>query len=98
VSFLQHRPRTSWRASRQSSRTFQTLRTCPTSKPVYQDADEWGPRPWKRGAPILHIELRRWADLLVIAPLSVNTMAKIAGGMCDNADERGACVGRHGRD
>ncbi|XP_072051038.1 phosphopantothenoylcysteine decarboxylase-like isoform X3 [Amphiura filiformis] len=34
--------------------------------------------------PVLHIELRRWADILVIAPLDANTLAKIAGGLCDN--------------
>ncbi|WZH47685.1 flavoprotein [Fusarium acuminatum] len=50
---------------------------------VYTDASEWA-QPWKRNAPILHIELRRWADVLVIAPLSANTMAKIVNGMCDN--------------
>ncbi|KAI2618121.1 flavoprotein [Hypoxylon sp. NC1633] len=49
---------------------------------VYVDADEWR-EPWKRGDAILHIELRRWADLLVIAPLSANTMAKIVGGFAD---------------
>lgn len=32
----------------------------------------------------MHIELRRWADALVIAPLSANTLAKAAGGACDN--------------
>ena len=26
----------------------------------------------------MHIELRRWADVFVIAPLSANTLAKIA--------------------
>ena len=40
--------------------------------------------PWKRGAGVLHIEPRRWADILVIAPRSANTMAKIAGGLSDN--------------
>jgi phosphopantothenoylcysteine decarboxylase len=34
--------------------------------------------------PVLHIELRRWADVFVIAPLSANTLAKISGGLCDN--------------
>lgn len=34
--------------------------------------------------PILHIELRRWADLVLVAPCSANTLAKIAGGLCDN--------------
>ncbi|XP_072881867.1 phosphopantothenoylcysteine decarboxylase isoform X4 [Hemitrygon akajei] len=40
---------------------------------------------WKqRTDPVLHIELRRWADLLVIAPLDANTLGKIANGICDN--------------
>ena len=33
---------------------------------------------------MVHIELRRWADILVIAPLSANTLGKIALGLCDN--------------
>ncbi|KAI0151533.1 flavoprotein [Pestalotiopsis sp. NC0098] len=49
---------------------------------VYFDEDEWK-EPWKRGNSILHIELRRWADMMVIAPLSANTMAKIVWGMAD---------------
>ncbi len=31
-----------------------------------------------------HVELGIWADLLVIAPASANTMAKMAAGLCDN--------------
>ncbi|HUB61521.1 MAG TPA: bifunctional phosphopantothenoylcysteine decarboxylase/phosphopantothenate synthase [Puia sp.] len=31
-----------------------------------------------------HVELGRWADVLVIAPLSCNTLAKMAHGICDN--------------
>ncbi|MCJ1255564.1 hypothetical protein MMC24_003380 [Lignoscripta atroalba] len=50
---------------------------------IYHDEDEWE-RPWTRGGGILHIELRRWADLLVIAPLSANTMAKMTVGLADN--------------
>ncbi|XP_045892374.1 phosphopantothenoylcysteine decarboxylase isoform X2 [Micropterus dolomieu] len=38
----------------------------------------------QRSDPVLHIELRRWADLLVIAPLDANTLGKIANGICDN--------------
>ncbi|KAI0196859.1 flavoprotein [Astrocystis sublimbata] len=55
----------------------------PNVDAVYTDADEWEV-PWVRGAGILHIELRRWADVLVIAPLSANTLAKIAGGFSDS--------------
>ncbi len=40
--------------------------------------------PWRRGDAVLHIELRKWADVFLIAPLSANTLAKLAGGQCDN--------------
>ncbi|TGO44200.1 hypothetical protein BOTNAR_0899g00030 [Botryotinia narcissicola] len=50
---------------------------------VFLDEEEWI-HPWKRGQSILHIELRRWAHMLVVAPLSANTMAKITGGFSDN--------------
>ena len=50
---------------------------------VYRDEDEWD-KPWVRGGSILHIELRRWADILVIAPLSANSMAKMTAGVADS--------------
>src|SRR5260221_6968869 len=31
-----------------------------------------------------HVDLGRWADVLLIAPLSCNTLAKMAHGLCDN--------------
>lgn len=31
-----------------------------------------------------HVELGRWADLMLIAPLSCNTLSKMANGQCDN--------------
>ena len=31
-----------------------------------------------------HVELGLWADLLLIAPASANTLAKMAHGICDN--------------
>lgn len=50
---------------------------------LYTDEDEWS--SWNKiGDSVLHIELRRWADVMVIAPLSANTLGKIAGGLCDN--------------
>jgi hypothetical protein len=36
------------------------------------------------GDPVGHIELRNWADGAVVAPASANTLAKMAGGLCDN--------------
>nr|XP_046208089.1 phosphopantothenoylcysteine decarboxylase isoform X1 [Oncorhynchus gorbuscha] len=56
---------------------------------VYSDTHEWEvgyqTELWsQRSDPVLHIELRRWADLLVIAPLDANTLGKIASGICDN--------------
>lgn len=43
----------------------------------YTDEDEWN--SWKRrGDPVLHIDLSKWADMLVIAPLDANSLAKIA--------------------
>ncbi len=31
-----------------------------------------------------HVQLGRWADVFLIAPLSCNTLAKLANGICDN--------------
>ena len=31
-----------------------------------------------------HVMLGRWADIMIIAPLSCNTLAKMAHGLCDN--------------
>jgi phosphopantothenoylcysteine decarboxylase/phosphopantothenate--cysteine ligase len=31
-----------------------------------------------------HVELGRWADLMIIAPASCNTIGKMAAGICDN--------------
>jgi phosphopantothenoylcysteine decarboxylase len=55
---------------------------------VILDEDEWpgrnNGRRYERRDEVLHIELRRWAELLVIAPLDANTLAKLANGLCDN--------------
>ena len=53
------------------------------------DEDEWpnssdGGNRWNRGDEVLHIRLREWADMLVVAPLDANTLAKFALGICDN--------------
>jgi len=44
---------------------------------LYTDEDEWS--SWNKiGDTVLHIELRRWADIMVIAPLSANTLGKVS--------------------
>jgi phosphopantothenoylcysteine decarboxylase/phosphopantothenate--cysteine ligase len=56
--------------------TFATL----SRHPAYTDQTFWQPthsRP-------LHIELGEWAELLLIAPLTANTLAKLAYGLADN--------------
>ncbi|KAF2663963.1 flavo protein [Microthyrium microscopicum] len=63
--------------------SLESIAKMPNVDGIYFDADEYA-IPWTRGAKILHIELRRWADLLVIAPLSANSLGKMAGGLCDN--------------
>lgn len=59
------------------------IEALPNVDAVYFDADEWA-KPWVRGNKILHIELRRWADIMVIAPLSANELAKMTQGWSDN--------------
>jgi phosphopantothenoylcysteine decarboxylase len=62
--------------------TLQSLTDIPGVDGIYLDNDEWA-KPWVRGDKILHIELRRWAHILLIAPLSANTMAKMVNGISD---------------
>ncbi|KAL0922526.1 hypothetical protein M5K25_006516 [Dendrobium thyrsiflorum] len=66
-----------------SSLHFIDKASFPKDVVLYTDDDEWS--SWKMlSDEVLHIELRKWADAMVIAPLSANTLAKIAGGLCDN--------------
>ena len=56
--------------------TFATL----SRQLAYTDADFWQPT---NGRP-LHIELAEWADVFLLAPVTANTLAKLAYGMADN--------------
>lgn len=58
-----------------SALTFQSV----TGRRAWTDADLWGPE-----AHVLHVELGRSADLLVIAPATATTMARLAEGRADN--------------
>lgn len=59
------------------ARHFYAPEDIPINVPVYYDLDEW--KTWsKRGDPVLHIELAKWADVFIISPLDANTLAKLA--------------------
>lgn len=64
--------------------TVSSLASIPAVAGVHLDEHEWAQPGWTRGSSILHIELRRWADLLVVAPLSANMLAKVTTGICDD--------------
>jgi phosphopantothenoylcysteine decarboxylase len=50
---------------------------------IVEDKDEWN--SWSRiGDPVIHIELRRWADVFLIAPASADLIAKSSAGITDN--------------
>jgi phosphopantothenoylcysteine decarboxylase / phosphopantothenate---cysteine ligase len=58
-----------------SALTFQSV----TGRASHTDADLWGAQ-----AHILHVQLSKPADLLVIAPATANSIAKLAHGIADN--------------
>ncbi len=55
--------------------TFQSL----TGRRAFINADLWG-----SDGHVLHIELGKRADLILIAPATANTLAKLANGIADN--------------
>lgn len=56
--------------------TFSTL----SKHPVHSDFTE----NKDNGVWVNHVNLALWADLMIIAPLSANTMSKMAHGQCDS--------------
>jgi phosphopantothenoylcysteine decarboxylase len=55
----------------------------PTEVEQLFDADEW--KAWNQlGDPVIHIELRKWADVLVVAPATADFIAKTVNGFSDN--------------
>lgn len=53
--------------------TLATLSKNPVISELFEDS-QWAD----------HVKLGRWADIMIIAPLSCNTLSKMAAGACDN--------------
>jgi len=53
---------------------------------VYRDEDEWSFEYDRFGMPVraCHLALRKWADVMVVAPITCNSMAKAVAGIGDN--------------
>ena len=54
--------------------TLSVLSKHPVTSDLKNDAGTWNN----------HVELGLWADVMLIAPASANTIAKMANGLCDN--------------
>lgn len=66
-----------------ASTTFLDTSELPKDVKILYDEDEWRSRQGNAEGS-LHVELRRWADIMLVAPCSANTLAKFAYGICDN--------------
>lgn len=51
---------------------------------VFLPHDDFNINSYKSEDKVLHIELVKWCDRLVIAPASANSIAKISNGLCDD--------------
>lgn len=49
---------------------------------VYSSLSDFSPD--NSAQSVLHIELRKWMDLLIIVPASANTIARLANGLCSD--------------
>jgi phosphopantothenoylcysteine decarboxylase len=55
-----------------------------TAPPLsWVDGDEWSSFTAVHVDRVCHVDLRDWADAALIAPLSANTLSKLAHGACD---------------
>ena len=51
---------------------------------VIAETDEWPGEKYHKDQPIPHIDLGKWADILLVAPVTAQTIYKIAHGAADN--------------
>lgn len=57
-----------------TAKTLSVLSKNVVEKDFYDSGDNWNN----------HVKLGLWADVLIIAPATANTIAKMANGLCDN--------------
>lgn len=57
-----------------TAKTLSVLSKNKVEKDFFDDANTWNN----------HVDLGLWADVLLIAPATANTIAKMANGLCDN--------------
>ena len=50
-----------------------------SKNPIFSDYYKKSTGEWNN-----HVELALWADIMVVAPLTANSLAKLANGLCDN--------------
>ncbi len=62
------------------------IEKCITHNDYYRDDDEWNFRYIEFGMPLRasHLALCDWADCVIVAPVTCNSMGKIANGIADN--------------
>ncbi|WP_170575417.1 flavoprotein [Ruegeria atlantica] len=62
------------------------IEKCISHNDYYRDDDEWNFRYIEFGMPLRasHLALCDWADCVIVAPVTCNTMGKIANGIADN--------------
>lgn len=51
---------------------------------VYLPTDDFKPEHLKNKETVLHIELAKWADKLIVAPLSANTLSRLSLGLSND--------------
>ncbi|XP_015966773.1 phosphopantothenoylcysteine decarboxylase-like [Arachis duranensis] len=70
----------------ENARVFLERSSFPHNVQMFSDIDQG--RVWSESGPLLGSPLpdalSKWADVMVVAPISANTIAKIVGGLCDN--------------
>lgn len=72
----------------EQSKKFIDNQTITSLKQQYKDIEVYDDQSessfWLEEKKVLHIELRKWADIFLISPLSANSLSKIVNGICDN--------------